>query len=64
MVTALDEIDNICGLCYLYSKKLGKCLLKSEEVLYGDTCKKWLAWDTCKSCVVDYEGEGSKNELA
>ena len=30
--TALDEKDNTCGNCYLYSDKLGVCLLKGEEV--------------------------------
>jgi hypothetical protein len=54
MVTALDEKDNICGLCYLYSKQLGVCLLTGDEVLYADTCAKWLAKDTCKGCLIDF----------
>ena len=52
--TALDEKDNTCGNCYLHSDKLEVCLLTGEEVAFDDTCKKWLALDTCKGCLIEY----------
>jgi len=56
--TALDEKDNqSCGNCYLYSDKLGVCLLSGEEVLYGDTCAKWLTLDVCPECMIDFKKE-------
>ena len=59
---ALDEKDNqSCGNCYLYSDKLGVCLLKGEEVAFDDTCKKWLTLDTCKGCLIDFKNEDKNN---
>ena len=57
MVTALDEKDNTCGNCYLHSDKLEVCLLSGEEVLYGDTCAKWLTLDVCPECMIDFKKE-------
>jgi hypothetical protein len=59
--TALGEKDNtICRNCYLRDK-LGVCLLKGEEVAFDDTCKKWLAKDTYKGCLIDFK-KGDDNE--
>jgi len=33
----------------------------NEEVTFDDTCKKWLALDTCKGCLIDFK-KGDDNE--
>jgi Pyruvate/2-oxoacid:ferredoxin oxidoreductase delta subunit len=61
--TALDEKKIICGNCYLYSNKLGLCLLTGEEVAFYNVCEKWLAEDTCKGCLIDFE-KGETDETS
>jgi hypothetical protein len=46
MTTALNSRDNkTCGNCYLRSTRLNVCLLTSNEIKKGRTCKKWFPED-------------------
>jgi len=57
--TALDEKDNqSCGNCYLHSLILLLCLLTGNSVKDSDTCKKWLAMNTYKGCLIDFKKGG------